>query len=121
MDIPPPGGETPKDYATRRIDLEQSESTGEMAALEAEKKSRTRKISERPVEAPAAEPAVIIPVDDQPLPPPPSPVPTTALPGLKPKNDRIWIAAIIGICVVALACICSCTIVAAVFLSRPPW
>jgi hypothetical protein len=123
MDTTPPGEETPKDYATRRIDLEQPESTGEMAAPEAEKKSRTRKTSERPVEAVAEAPAVTVPVDDQPLPPPPPPPPafTPALSGLTPKNERIWIAAIIAICIVVLACICSCTIVAAVFLNHAPW
>ena len=51
MDLTPPGEETPKDYATRRIDLEQPEIAAN--APGAEKKSRTRKTSARPVE-PAA-------------------------------------------------------------------
>ena len=50
MDTTPPGEETPKDYATRRIDLEQPESASENAAQEAEKKSRTRKTQAQPVE-----------------------------------------------------------------------
>ncbi len=122
MDIPPPGEETPKDYATRRVDLEQSESAGEAAAPEAEKKSRTRKTSARPAQTAAPEPVVTIPVVDQPLPPPPPPPASSPmLSGIAPKNERVWIAAIIGICLLALACLCSCTIVAVVFLSKPPW
>ena len=123
MDATPPGEETPKDYATRRIDLENPDSAGEMAAPEAEKKSRTRKTAPRPDEAAAAAPAVTKPIADQPLLPlpPPPPAPAPALPGATPKNDRIWIAAIICICVVALACLCSCTIIAAAFLNNAPW
>jgi hypothetical protein len=111
MDLTPPGEETPKDYATRRIDLEQPESSSEGAAPEAEKKSRTRKTADRPAAIPAAATAVTVTVDDQPLPPPPSQASTPPLSDSTHKNERVWIAAIIGICIVALACICSCTIV----------
>jgi hypothetical protein len=133
MDLTPPGEETPKDYATRRIDLESPESAGEIAASEAEKKSRTRKTSARLVEppppaapaaeAPAPSSAVTRPLEDRPLPPPPPPPPASPhiLPGPTPRNEKIWIAAIVGICLVALACICSCTIVAAAFLNNAPW
>ena len=133
MDLTPPGEETPKDYATRRIDLEQPESAAKAAAPQAEKKSQTRKASPQLVEppAPAAEvpvadasaSAVTVPLEDRPLPPAPPapPASTPAQPGPTPKNDKIWIAAIVAICVVALACICSCTIVAAAFLNNAPW
>ena len=121
MDSTPPGGEIPKDYATRRIDLEQPESASELAIPEIEKKSRTRKTADQLAATAGVGSAVTLPADDQPLPPPPPPASTPASPGLAPKNERIWIAAIIGICAVALACICSCTIVAATFLSNAPW
>ncbi len=123
MDLTPPGEENPKDYATRRIDLEQPENTAEIAAPETEMESRTRKTSAQPVEPAAPASAVTVPLEVQPLPPPPPPPPasTPALPGYTPKNERIWIAAIVAICVVVLACICSCTIVAAGFLNNAPW
>jgi hypothetical protein len=123
MDETPPGEETPKDYATRRIDLEQLESAGENAAPATEKRSHTRKTTAQPVEAVVAAPAVTIPVEDQPLPPPPPPPPASrpALPEPPHKNERMWIIAIVAICVVALACICSCTIIAAYFLNNAPW
>jgi hypothetical protein len=122
MDLTPPSEETPKDYATRRIDdIEQPVSASENTTPNAEEKSRTRKTPAQPVTATEILPADNVPVVDQPLPPPPLPASPPALPGLTPKNESIWIAVIIGICIVALACICSCTIVAAVFLNNPPW
>jgi hypothetical protein len=123
MDQTPPGEENPKDYATRRVDLEGSESAGEQAAPDVEKKSRTRKTPARPVEAIAPASAVTVPVEDRPLPPPPPtpPAPVPALPGAAPKNERIWIAAIIAISFVVLACICSCTILVTAFLNNAPW
>ena len=121
MNLTPPDEENPKDYATRRIDLEQPESASKKAAPEAEKKSRTRKTPDRLAATTAIEPAVTLSVDDQPLPAPALLASKPALPAATPKNDRVWIAAIIGICIVALACICSCTIVAASFLNNAPW
>jgi len=124
MDQTPPAEETPKDYATRPIDLEQPQSASETPAPKAENKSRTRKTSARPVEAAAVKPAVTIPLDDRPVshplaPPPLAPAP--ALPAQMPKNEGIWIAAIFCICFVVLACICSCTVVATAFLNNAPW
>jgi hypothetical protein len=120
----PPVEETPKDYATRPIDLEQPQNASETPAPEAEKKSRTRKTSVRSVEAADVKPSVTIPVDDRPvfppLPPPPL-APTPALPAQMPRNEGIWIAAIFCICFVVLACICSCTVVATAFLNNAPW
>jgi hypothetical protein len=124
MDSTPPGEETPKDYATRRIDLEESESASKIAASEAEKNARTSQTAAQPVET--VEPAtavseLTVPVDDVPVPPPPPPASTPGLPAFTPRNERIWYAAIIGVCVVVLACLCSCTIIAVVFLSHAPW
>jgi hypothetical protein len=125
MDTTPPDEQTPKDYSTRRIDLENLDIAGEQAASEPEKKSRTRKTASQPDVAAAPAPALTKPIVEQPLPPPPPPPPPPALPPAlpetTPKNDRIWIAAIVCISVVVLACLCSCTIVAAFFLGNPPW
>ena len=124
MNQTPPAEETPKDYATLPIDLEQPQNASETPAPEAEKKSRTRKTSVRSNEAAAVKPAVTIPVDDRPISPPlplPPLAPTPALPAQMPRNGWIPISAIIGICLVALACICACTIVAIAFLTNAPW
>jgi hypothetical protein len=121
MDSTPSGEETPKDYATRRIDMEKPDSAGEMVAPEPEKKPRTRKTAPLADETAAAAPAVTKPIADQPILPPPPPPPAPALPGDSPKNDNIWIAAIVCISVVVLACLCSCTIIAVSFLSNAPW
>lgn len=121
MDSTPPGEETPKDFATRRVDLEQPESASETAAQEAGKKSLTRKTPAQQSEAAVSIPAVTVPVEDRPVSPPPPPASMPELPAVPPRNERLWIAAIIGICLIVLACLCACTIVAVAFLSRPPW
>ena len=118
MDTTPPGEETPKDYATRRIDLEQPESASENAAQKPRKNPALAKHRRSRSSPPQPAPAVTIPVRTEAASPSPPPAPPPASPGSTPKNERIWIAAIIGICVVALACICSCTIVAAFFLNN---
>jgi len=124
MNQTPPAEETPKDYATRPIDLEQPENASETPAPEAEKKSRTRKTSVQSVKAASVKPAVTFPVDDRPVSPPLAPpplAPKPALPAQMPRNEGIWISAIIGICFVVLACICACTVVATTFLNNAPW
>jgi hypothetical protein len=127
MDLTPPEEETPKDYATRRIDLDQPESASEPAAPEVEKKNRTRKTAERRAVTTPIEAVVAAPVEEQLLRAAPAPAPTAAplpvapLPPHASRNERVWIAAIIGICIVTLSCICACTIIATAFLNNPPW
>ena len=121
MNPNPSEQEQPKDYATRRVDPGETDIISEQATPEPEKKARTRKTpipSAKPVEA---APAVTVPLADQPLPAPTLPAPPEEIKATPPRKDRVWIAAIIGICVVVLACICACTIIVAVFLSNPPW
>jgi hypothetical protein len=118
MDNTPSDQEQPKDYATRRIDLDEPQAANVGSAPETGKKARARKTPIR--SAGLAEPlsAATVPLDDQPLPssPPPTPAPSVTT-----RNERVWIIAIISICIVVLACICACTIISAVFLNNAPW
>jgi len=121
MNPNPSEQEQPKDYATRRVDPGETDIISEQATPEPEKKARTRKTpipSAKPV---VAAPAVTVPLADQPLPAPMPPAPPEAHKVSPPRNDRVWVAAIVAICVVVLACICACTIIAAVFLTNAPW
>ena len=120
MDNTPSDQEQPKDYATRRIDLDEPQVASEGSAPEAAKKARTRKTPISSAEPAEPLSAATVPLDDQPLPPPPQ-IPPPPAPAVTTRNERVWIIAIISICIVVLACICACTIIAAVFLNNAPW
>ncbi len=121
MDSLPPDEETSKDYATRRIENDEPAGAVETPPPEAEKKSRTRKTAPPPASDPSATSAVTVPVEEAPAPLPPlPPAEPPEAKGPAPRNERVWIAAIAAICVLLLACLCSCTFLAAVYIARMP-
>ena len=141
MDNTPSEGETEKDYATRRVSLEDSESPESTSSSEQEISTsftnaeealmdevvEMEALTETPTEFLAVTKAIETDV------PHASPTlesveesksTTIAAAGegkRKNKNQSVVIAVVIAICVVLLACICACTTISIVFVTNVPW
>jgi hypothetical protein len=141
MDDIPSNEESAKDYATRRVSLEETESpdltanieelspplsekveepeTVEVVAMEASTPSQAEfSAVTKPIEAEAPQVTPVIKTVEESKPV----ISAAPVEGKrKDKNQSVLIAVVIAVCVVLLACICACSVISIFFVTNAPW